>query len=124
MIQERLISYAYSCLNGKTPSGKKHKWACKRFLRDLDRIGEGNFPYVWDDEQAGEIIDWFALLRHSKGVLAGQPIQLTIWQQFCLCQIYGWRHKDTGRRRFTQSFIEVGRKNARIWRPVQKCIGV
>lgn len=113
MVRERLISYARGCLNGKIPSGKKHKWACKRFLRDLDRIGEEDFPYIWDDDQALEIIEWFALLRHSKGVLAGKPIELTIWQQFDLCQIYGWRHKDTGRRRFTQAFIEVGRKNAK-----------
>ena len=52
-------------------------------------------------------------MRHSKGVLAGQPIILTSWQKFILCQLYGWRHKDTGRRRFTIGFIEVGRKNAK-----------
>ena len=92
---------------------KKHKWACKRLLRDFERIGDADFPYIWDDDQAEEIVSWFALLRHSKGVLAGQPIQLTDWQKFTLCQIYGWRHKDTGRRRFTIAFIEVGRKNAK-----------
>lgn len=110
---EELTRYAEKCLSGEIVAGKKHKWACKRLLRDFERIGDADFPYIWDDEQAEEIVSWFALLRHSKGVLAGQPIQLTDWQKFTLCQIYGWRHKDTGRRRFTIAFIEVGRKNAK-----------
>lgn len=112
-IREELTRYAAKCLSGEIVAGKKHKWACKRLLRDFERIGDADFPYIWDDEQAEEIVSWFALLRHSKGVLAGQPIQLTDWQKFTLCQIYGWRHKDTGRRRFTIAFIEVGRKNAK-----------
>ena len=58
-------------------------------LRDFDREGEADFPYCWDEERAQNIVDWFALLRHSKGVLAGQPIVLTDWQKFFLCQIYG-----------------------------------
>ena len=112
-IRKELTRYAEKCLSGEIVAGKKHKWACKRLLRDFERIGDADFPYIWDDEQAEEIVSWFALLRHSKGVLAGQPIQLTDWQKFTLCQIYGWRHKDTGRRRFTIAFIEVGRKNAK-----------
>lgn len=112
-IREELTRYAEKCLSGEIVAGKKHKWACKRLLRDFERIGDADFPYIWDDDQAEEIVSWFALLRHSKGVLAGQPIQLTDWQKFTLCQIYGWRHKDTGRRRFTIAFIEVGRKNAK-----------
>ena len=112
-IREELTRYAEKCLSGEIVAGKKHKWACKRLLRDFERIGDADFPYIWDDDQAEEIVSWFALLRHSKGVLAGQPIQLTDWQKFTLCQIYGWRHKDTDRRRFTIAFIEVGRKNAK-----------
>ncbi len=112
-IKEELIRYARGCISGRTPSGKKHRWACRRLLRDFERIGEADFPYIWDEGEAQKIADWFALLRHSKGVLAGQPIILTSWQKFILCQLYGWRHKDTGRRRFTIGFIEVGRKNAK-----------
>lgn len=112
-IREELTRYAEKCLSGEIVAGKKHKWACKRLLHDFERIGDADFSYIWDENQAEEIVSWFALLRHSKGVLAGQPIQLTDWQKFTLCQIYGWRHKDTGRRRFTIAFIEVGRKNAK-----------
>lgn len=53
------------------------------------------------------------LLHHSKGKLSGQPIRLTSWQKFRECQLYGWRHKDTGFKRFKKAFTEVGRKNAK-----------
>lgn len=114
-IQEELIQYARDCLEDRIPSGEKHKWACTRFLVDLDKEREGadSFPYIWSEERAKKIVKWFAYLRHSKGDLAGQCIVLTTWQKFFLCQIYGWRHKETGRKRFKKSFVQVGRKNAK-----------
>lgn len=112
-ILSELKQYADDCIEQRIPSCKKHVWACQRFLRDLSRVGNEDFPYIWDEEEAGKIVKWFALLRHSKGVLAGQPIILQTCQKFSLCQIYGWRHKATGLRRFTQCFKEVARKNAK-----------
>lgn len=111
--KDEIVRYAKDCISGKIPSGQKHKWACQRFLNDLKRIGKPDFPYVWDEERAEKIVKWFALLRHSKGALAGKPIELTPWQKFRECQIYGWRHKDTGYKRFKKSFTEVARKNAK-----------
>lgn len=110
---DEITGYAHDCLEGRIPSGQKHKWACQRLLNDLSRIGSDDFPYVWDEERAEKIVKWFALLHHSKGQLAGTPIILTPWQKFRECQIYGWRHKDTGYKRFKKSFTEVGRKNAK-----------
>lgn len=124
-ILEELIEYANNCIQDKYVSEfedyiscKKHKQACKRFLGDLSKSECRNvlatpFPYIWNEEEAQKIVDWFSLLRHSKGELSGQPIILTTWQRFCLCQFYGWRHEETQRKRFRISFIEVGRKNAK-----------
>lgn len=110
---EEITRYAKSCINGEIPSGQKHKWACERFLNDLNRVGDPDFPYIWDEERADKIVKWFALLHYSKGKLSGQPIRLTSWQKFRECQLYGWRHKDTGFKRFKKAFTEVGRKNAK-----------
>lgn len=107
MILDELKQYALDCISGKIISGRKHIWACKRLLKDIDRIGQLDFPYVWNERQAENIVEWFALLRHSKGVLAKQPIILTPWQRFRICQLYGWVHKDTGYRRFKKYFTEV-----------------
>ncbi|GEP65782.1 terminase [Clostridium beijerinckii] len=116
-IKEELIKYSNDCLNDVIPSGQKHKWACLRFLNDIKNselnILSTPFEYYWNEEEANKIVKWFGYLKHSKGVLAGQFITLNTWQKFCLCQIYGWENKETFLRRFTKSFIEVARKNAK-----------
>ena len=108
-ILEELKKYADDCINDRIVSCKKHKWACMRFLRDLERE---NYKYCWNEEKAQRIVKWFTYLRHSKGILAGQPINLTTWQKFILCQVYGWEDVD-GIRRFKKAFTEVARKNAK-----------
>lgn len=113
MILDELKQYAHDCISGKNISGRKHIWACERLLKDIDRIGQSDFPYIWNEKQAENIVEWFALLRHSKGILAKQPIILTPWQKFRICQLYGWVHKNTGYRRFKKYFTEVARKNAK-----------
>lgn len=113
MILEEIEEYAEKCISGEIISCQKHIWACKRFLKDVDRIGHPEFPYTWNEEQAENIVEWFALLRHSKGIMAKEPIALTTWQKFRICQLYGWVHKDTGYRRFKKYFTEVARKNAK-----------
>lgn len=111
---ENIKKYAKDCISGEIISCKKHKWACERFLKDAEQFENNpDYPFYWSEESAQNIVDWFALLRHSKGVLAGQPIILTDWQKFRICQLYGWRRKKNGYRRFKKSFTEVARKNAK-----------
>ncbi|MEG0069782.1 MAG: terminase TerL endonuclease subunit [Cetobacterium sp.] len=105
--KSELIQYSKDCIDGVIPSGQKHIWACKRFLKDFEEK-----KFTWDEEEAQRIVKWFTYLNHSKGVLAGTPIMLTTWQKFIVCQIYAWKRKD-GYRRFKKAFIEVGRKNAK-----------
>ncbi len=112
MIRNDLIEYSEQCINNVIPSCQKHKWACMRFLKDIDNEGTKDFPYYWNEEEAKKIVKWFSYLKHSKGILSGEPINLNIWQKFVLCQIYGWRTKEN-RKRFKKSFVEVGRKNAK-----------
>lgn len=109
-ILEELKDYAAKCISGEIISCKKHKQACIRFLDDLTRT---DWRWEWVEEEAQKIVKWFAYLRHSKGVLAGKPIELTTSQRFFLCQLYGWREKGTGYKRFTNAFKEVARKNAK-----------
>lgn len=113
-VYENIKKYAQKCMTGEIISCKKHKWACRRFLSDAERFEtDQEYPYYWSEESAQNIINWFRLLRHSKGVLAGKPIELTDWQQFRICQLYGWKRKKDGRRRFKKTFTEVARKNAK-----------
>ncbi len=112
MILDELIVYAEKCIRQEIPSCQKHVWACQRFLGDVQRTRSG-WIYHWDEQEAAKIVRWFSFLRHSKGILAGQPIELTVWQKFSLCQLYGWRRNGNNRKRFRKYFKEVGRKNAK-----------
>lgn len=106
-ILQELIDYSNDCISGRIISGQKHIWACMRFLDDVDKG-----KYIWHEIEAQKIIKWFTYLHHSKGELSGQPIHLTTWQKFILCQVYGWKTKE-GKRRFKKAFVEVARKNAK-----------
>lgn len=113
-ILEELIGYSEDCISGKIISCRKHKWACARFLREVQSMRtDPEYPYTWNEARAKEIVTWFSMLRHRTGILAGKPIELTTWQKFRHCQLYGWRRKADGRKRFTKSFTEVARKNAK-----------
>lgn len=112
-IKQELITYAKRCIAGRIISCTKHKWACKRFLDDLERAKKKDCPFIWNEEEAQKIVKWFSYLRHSKGVLAGKPIELITTQKFDLCQIYGWRKKGTNLRRFNKSYTQKSRKNAK-----------
>ena len=112
-IKQELISYAKKCSSGKIVSCTKHKWACMRFLNDLERAKKKDCPFVWNEDEARRIVRWFSYLRHSKGVLSGKPIELITAQKFDLCQIYGWRKRGTRLRRFNKAYMQKSRKNAK-----------
>ena len=112
-LRKALINYSEDVLAGKIIACQKHKWACARFLNDLMRAGNEDFPFVFDEQKALDFFEWARLFKHSKGVLAGQKIELHEIQAFIFGNIYGWAHKDTGHRRFKKGYWQVGRKNAK-----------
>lgn len=112
-IKEELIQYAKDCINDTKNCCQKHRWACERFLRDISREGTDEFPYIFDDAKAERFYKWASLHKHTKGVLVNMPIIFTPIQRFIFGNIYGWVHKDTGYRRFTKAYWQVGRKNAK-----------
>lgn len=108
-----LIEYSKQVINGDIVACQKHKWACQRFLNDLERAGTEEFPYIFDEKKAERFLDWMRLFKHRKGVLAGQHIEPHIIQKFVFGNIYGWVHKDSGLRRFNKAYWQMGRKNAK-----------
>ena len=87
--------------------------ACQRHLDDLERQGTEEFPYVFDTTRADRIYEAFRKARHCRGVLQGQPIEPEPWQLFDLGVLYGWVHKQTGRRRFNRSLNKRSRGTAK-----------
>ncbi|MCL6557388.1 MAG: terminase large subunit [Firmicutes bacterium] len=93
--------------------GKYERLACERHLRDLGRQGTEEFPYIFDENKANRVYKWFQFCRHVKGPKAGRPIELEPFQKFELGSIFGWVHKDTGRRRFRKAYSRRARKNGK-----------
>lgn len=102
--------YIDDVLSGRIPACEWVKLACERHLRDLET---GHERGLWFDRDAAQlVIDFFGLLKHSKGAWAGQIIRLEPWQQFFVWVAFGWKRAD-GRRRFRTLYLEVARKNGK-----------
>ncbi len=106
--------YATEVVSGLRISCEYEWKACNRHLKDLQRQGTDEFPYFFDESRANRIFDWFEkCCRHVKGVYSGQLIGLLIFQKFDLGCIFGWVHKENGRRRFKKSYSKISRGNAK-----------
>lgn len=105
--------YAADVLNGKYITCEKEKLACQRHLSDLEKQGSPDFPYVFDESRAERIYHYFEICKMDKGVFADEYIKLLAHQYFDLGVLYGWVHKNTGKRRFIRGFKFVARGNAK-----------
>ena len=112
-LTDELIQYSKDCIADTRHVCQKHRWACERFLKDLKTSGTKEFPYIFDEEKALRFFEWAALHKHTKGVLAGEPIEFTPIQRFIFGNVYGWIHQETGLRRFRKAYWQVARKNAK-----------
>lgn len=108
-----LIRYSNDVIHGREIACQKHIWACQRFLRDLDKEGTEEFPFVFNEAKAIKFLNWMKLFKHRKGPLAGKRIDPHIIQKFVFGNIYGWVHKETGYRRFDKGYWQVAKKNAK-----------
>lgn len=86
--------------------------SCKRHLRDIERQGTEEFPYIWSEEKANEIMDFAENLTLAEG---DEPALMKLWdfQCFVFGSWNGWIHKDTGYRRFRTSYEQVARQNGK-----------
>ncbi|CDH06702.1 putative terminase large subunit [Xenorhabdus bovienii str. oregonense] len=100
--------YAFDIENGKIPACKRVKQAVKRYFNDLN-----NPLYLFDFEVVARFIAFSRVCPHVKGHLRGTPIMLEPWQQFAFANLFGFKLKSTGRRKYRSAYIQVPRKNAK-----------
>lgn len=109
----RIVNYAQDSINSKITTCQKNKWACARFLNDLERQLAPDFPYYFDSDEVYRFYRWGLLFRHTKGVLKGKPIDLADPLLFECGNILGWKHQTTHLRRFRKAYISKARKNVK-----------
>lgn len=108
-----VTAYALAVVAGDIVAGLLVRRACKRHLFDLDRGKDPKSAYVFDTAAADRAIRFFGLLKQSKGQWRGQPLKLSTWQKFIVGSVFGWKRRDTGKRRFRTVYEEVARKNGK-----------
>ncbi len=106
--------YAWDIVSGKIISCELERLSCKRHLDDLERQNSEGLPFVFDESRADRVFRWFSeCCVHVRGPFSGSPIQLEPFQKFDLGCLFGWVHKDTGRRRFKKSYNQRARGNVK-----------
>lgn len=108
-------AYARDVRTGKIPACKFVQLACARFEADLKR---DDWPFRYDAAKADRAVRFMQLMPHTKGKWAAKQQRLVLepWQCFIECNIFGWVHRETGFRRFRQSYEEIPRKNGKSLR--------
>ena len=106
-------AYATAVVENRLVTGRLVRLACERHLRDL--VEGPDRGLRWDRAAAQRALDFFpAVLRHSKGQLAGQPFELLDWEEFVVGSIFGWKIRldsvGIEIRRFRTAFVSTARK--------------
>lgn len=92
--------------------------ACQRHLDDLGKVGTDGYRWKYDERKAERFCRFFEGLPHVKDDFHGhasrrERFRLEPWQLFIFCSLFGWVDAKKGFRRFTDSYIEVPRKNGK-----------
>lgn len=70
--------------------------------------------YYYEYEEGQRWVDFYeTCLHHIEGELYGQPLILMPWMEAVIRELFGWRRKDNGARRYKFAYICVPRKNAK-----------
>lgn len=108
-IEDPCTQYARDVVSGRIIAGKAVIMAAQRHINDLER----DFEYYYDLAESNKIQSFFSKLRFTDGSMAGEYIRLVPFQQFIIGSLFGWKHKETGYRRFNKSYIQLSRKQAK-----------
>ena len=112
-MRDRATAYAERVVSGDVVAGELHVQACRRHLRDLERQGTDEFPYLWVPEKSEEILDFSETLTIVEGD-EPRPVRLYGCQTFDLGVPMGWVNRK-GYRRFRRKYKSVARQNGKTF---------
>ncbi|WP_145422642.1 terminase large subunit [Staphylococcus hominis] len=105
-----ILEYWQEMKEGRVTVSKRIYKQYKKLIEDMNYHPK----YVYDEAKAQRPIEFIeSFCRHSKGELAGKPLKLALFQKAYISALFGFIDKDTGHRRYTESFFFVGRKNGK-----------
>lgn len=96
--------------SGKIITSKRVLKEYRKLAHDIDNPDE----YIFSEEKANRPIAFIETwCKHSKGEWAGQSVKLELFQKAYISALFGFVKKDTGMRKYKESFFEVARKNGK-----------
>lgn len=114
-MKDRATRHAEDVVSGKAlGGGELHILSCRRHLRDLERQGTPEFPYVWDERKSEDILSFAETLTIAEGIRP-RPVRLYDNQCFDLGVPMGWI-KPNGNRRFRRSYESMARQNGKSFK--------
>lgn len=105
--------------SGRIVTGRLARLAVWRYLDDLEHAEERG--YEFRPKYAEEFLNFSELCCHTQGEWAGKPFLSEPWQKFIDWNLFGWREKATGYRRFRKTHEELARKQGKTTRCAPKC---
>jgi phage terminase large subunit-like protein len=112
-IQDKVMKYVHDSLEGNIVQGQSMLWSMERFLKDLKRTNDPNNKYYFDWYELMKFNRWCLSAKHSKGVLAGKPVEPHVSWLFEFANILCFKERNTGYRRFREAFIFQARKQGK-----------
>lgn len=111
---DRVTEFAKANEKNKKDFGEDARLAFKRHIDDLARSkkNDPHFPYRFDEEKAEDIIELANKLTIAEGE-GNEQFTCAGFQEFILGSLFGWVHKETGKRRFTDSYVQVARQQGK-----------
>lgn len=111
---DRVTEFAKANVKNKKDFGEDARLAFKRHIDDLARSkkNDPDFPYRFDEEKAEDIIELANKLTIAEGE-GNEQFNCAGFQEFILGSLFGWVHKETGKRRFTDSYVQVARQQGK-----------
>lgn len=98
-------------------AGKRHglliRQAAHRFIGDLARAKTKSCHFVWNPDKAAQACRFIERLPHVEGVWETSEIVLHPAQVFFVAQLFGFRNRLTGKRRFTSALYCTSRKSGK-----------
>lgn len=106
-----ILEYWNAIQSGSVTVSNRVRKIYQRLVADL-RAADGE--YVFDEARACRPIDFIEqFTRHSKGEWAGKSVTLELFQKAYISALFGFVHKETGLRRYSETLFMVGRKNGK-----------
>lgn len=114
--ETRSYKYCKKISDGKIPSNKWMILFAKKFINDIERSKDDDYPYFFDVQKAIFIEEFIYQLKYTEGLKVGQNIILADFQANIVQNSFCWRLKeDPSIYRYREIIVYLPRKQGKSY---------